>query len=276
MSFLKFFRSSENSWRFEYPEELFYYQEEYFYNSLDIMYSDTENAQKKLIELIRLFPYHIDAYVHLGIIDEYIEKDDRAFLKFQKALEIGLECFPKNNEFVIGKDLIEWSYLENRPFLRAYHCISLLFWKKKKYEKAFEIWEKLLKFNPNDNQGIRSLYAIGCLELKKYNELKDIKTKYIERCDMDINLSLALVYYISNEYDIAKKYLDYTYKYYENELKFLLNKSVKKPEIIGSECRGIILYSDEYSLYEFYSLHKKYWRKTKGSINFLRKFIAGK
>ena len=64
--------------------------------------------------------------------------------------------------FVIGRDRLEWGFLDNRPFLRACHGLGLAYESRGLLGEAYTLFENLLDLNPNDNQGVRNL-ALACL-----------------------------------------------------------------------------------------------------------------
>jgi hypothetical protein len=65
---------------------------------------------------------------------------------------------------------VQWSFLENRPYLRALANLASTRHRQEKYSEAAEIYERMLRMNPNDNQGVRWLlgeshHRLGHLEL---------------------------------------------------------------------------------------------------------------
>ena len=72
---------------------------------------------------------------------------------------MGLVCL--SEEFEMGRDLLPWAMLENRPFLRACHGLGLEYVERGEIEKALEMFNNILAVNPNDNQGARAL-VIDC------------------------------------------------------------------------------------------------------------------
>ncbi len=58
---------------------------------------------------------------------------------------------------------LEWGWIENRHIIRLFVNVGTTLWKKGKQEEALELFEKLLKTNPNDNAGVR-FYILAILE----------------------------------------------------------------------------------------------------------------
>lgn len=69
-----------------------------------------------------------------------------------RGLEVGESAIPSG---FTGP--IEWGILENRPFLRAAQGSMLCQLRLGQRRKALALMEKILAWNPNDNQGIRHL-----------------------------------------------------------------------------------------------------------------------
>lgn len=113
----------------------------------------------KLNELLTADPDFIDGHAHLGYALFDQGKYKLALQACQRGVQVG--------EGVIspGFDgLIEWGYLENRPFLRAMHGLVLSLLRLGQRLKALPLMEQMLSWNPDDNQGIR--YLIGSVYLR--------------------------------------------------------------------------------------------------------------
>jgi tetratricopeptide (TPR) repeat protein len=117
---------------------------------------DREIAESEFKMIIREDPEFIDAYNSLGWMALEESNDDEAQTYFQKAFKIGNSLIPKD-----FKGEIPWGIIANRPFLRALQSLGLSYLVINKLQKALDYFEKNLKYNPNDNQGIRTL-AIHC------------------------------------------------------------------------------------------------------------------
>lgn len=115
--------------------------------------------------IIRRHPNFVDGYAHLGYA--MIEKGDpnSGLEACLHGLQIGLNALPKD-----FAGLIEWRYLENRPFLRAAHGVVLCHLRLKQRREAIAMMEKILAWNPRDNQGISLL--IGSEYLRNGDVLK--------------------------------------------------------------------------------------------------------
>ena len=63
------------------------------------------------------------------------------------------ECsLPQDFGGVLG-----WGWIDNRPFLRCLHGLTLSTWRLEQFTEAHELRWALLWLNPADNQGARAL-----------------------------------------------------------------------------------------------------------------------
>lgn len=110
---------------------------------------DYDGARKILMELCRQDLRCLDAHAHLGnLCFDYAP--EKALRHYEIGLLIG--------ELSLGADfdgLLEWGLIDNRPFLRCMHGYGLCLWRLGRYEEAGRIFEKMLRLNPSDNQGVR-------------------------------------------------------------------------------------------------------------------------
>ncbi|WP_085034684.1 hypothetical protein [Ensifer aridi] len=102
--------------------------------------------------MVERYPRFIDGYAHLGYALLEQGKPKAALDACRHGLELGENSIPAS---FAGR--IEWGFLENRPFLRAAHGAVLSHLDLGHRKEALTIMEKMLAWNPNDNQGIRFL-----------------------------------------------------------------------------------------------------------------------
>lgn len=105
-----------------------------------------------LQRLVHEEPDFIDAHAHLAYA--WIEQG-----KPKKALDASLAGLARANRLIPegfgGR--IPWGHLENRPYLRAMHGAVLGAMRLRRHKDAVALIERMLAFNPNDNQGVRFL-----------------------------------------------------------------------------------------------------------------------
>ncbi|MDZ4850128.1 MAG: hypothetical protein SGI77_12655 [Pirellulaceae bacterium] len=133
---------------------------------------ESTKASKAIRALLKQFPYHIDLYHHLGLIEQRLNRRDRALKYFEMGYRIGLLSLPKD-----FSEKLRWGFLKNRPFLRAAHGYGLALEGKGRVLEAAEVYQRILSLNPDDNQGIRyllpSLYIAAKATYKARSILQD-------------------------------------------------------------------------------------------------------
>jgi tetratricopeptide (TPR) repeat protein len=128
--------------------------------------------QEQTSQLLAKCPEFIDIYVHKALLSlppyTYHEPERIAAKRiYKKGVEIGLNVIPKGY-----KGLIEWSYHHNRPFLRAHAGLILSELYNENFSKALTMINKHLKWNPNDNQGMRYLKTGILVVQKKFDKAR--------------------------------------------------------------------------------------------------------
>ena len=99
-------------------------------------------------------PEYLDAHAHLGFALLDHGKTKAALDACERGWAIAHALVPSEYG-----GLIEWGWHENRPFLRIAHTTILALLANKQRGRAIELMERLLAWNPDDNQGIR--FMIG-------------------------------------------------------------------------------------------------------------------
>jgi tetratricopeptide (TPR) repeat protein len=117
---------------------------------------DIPSFKKFKLEMERLIekdPLFFDSYLTLAelLMDEG---------KGQEAKSLITQAYEKAVWLIADKDgnwpkSMEWGWLENRHIMRALGQYGLQLWTEGKIEDALDIFRRLLKANPGDNQGMR-------------------------------------------------------------------------------------------------------------------------
>ncbi len=112
---------------------------------------DWSGASKILMELCQADLRCLDAHCHLGNLVFNSGPQD-AIRHYEVGLRIG--------ELSLGADfddVLEWGFVDNRPFLRCMHGYGLCLWRLGRFDEAGSIFDRMLWLNPSDNQGARFL-----------------------------------------------------------------------------------------------------------------------
>ncbi|MBU0907049.1 MAG: transcriptional repressor TCF25 family protein [Nanoarchaeota archaeon] len=252
MGKLKLESVGENEWFFVWPR-ITDEANDIFFNGLDCLDEGKTTKAKQLFEkALALFPEHIDALHHLSITagnkKEEIELNE-------KAVNIGLNAFPKKfNE----TSRLEWGWTENRPFLRAYNSKGLIALDGGKTEEAIKIFNQIISWNPNDNQGVRMLLADIYTNNRMWDKMIELSKKYPNDYDPNMNFGFSLTLFKLGKKEEATKELKKSIKKFPLCGKILLEKNPKKPK---SNMPGYITVGGKDQAYEFWEGQGKSWRE---------------
>lgn len=126
---------------------------ERYYDASDLYYmGEIKKSQKMVQEILDEDAHFIDAHNLLGDIALEAGNLQKARAHHKKAMEVGDKIIPSVFE---GK--IRWGFMENRPYLRAIHSYAQDLLDQRDIGAAIPLFERLLDYNPQDNQGIRLL-----------------------------------------------------------------------------------------------------------------------
>lgn len=122
--------------------------------------------------ILKKEPFFLDAYAHAGGALLEIDEIAEAYEYYERGIDKALALIPRT-----FKGDISWYDLDNRPFLRLYHGYILSLMHQKKYDEAARHMEKQLKWNHNDNMGIRYLVGDAYLLAGKVDKARRALTK---------------------------------------------------------------------------------------------------
>ncbi len=110
---------------------------------------DRSAARELLMQVLGTDLRCIDAHAHLGNL-EFERRPERAALHYEVGVRIGELSLPDPFD-----GILPWAAIYNRPFLRCLHGLGLCRWRAGKADEAMAAFERILMWNPNDNQGAR-------------------------------------------------------------------------------------------------------------------------
>lgn len=248
MAKLRLEEVGENQWRFIWPR-IADTATEVFFEALDYAEEGKMSKARQLLKkVLEIYPEHIDALHHLSMMSE-----DHGKNLNEKAVQIGLSAFPeKFNE----KSLLEWGWIENRPFLRAYHTKGLIALEQEKTDEAIKLFNQIISWNPNDNQGAREILADVYVNNGKWNDMLALSNKYPNDYNPSMHFGSALALYKKGGKDKANQELKEAVKHSPLCANILLEKNPKKPK---SEMPGYITVGGADQAYEFWREQGKVW-----------------
>ena len=121
-------------------------------DAAEIARHDPQGARDLLMTALAADLRCIDAHAHLGSLafERHVEK---ALTHYEIAVGIG--------DLSLGPDfpdMLIWGSIWNRPFLRALHGYGLCLWRLDRPAAALAVFERILRLNPPDNQGVRACW----------------------------------------------------------------------------------------------------------------------
>ena len=169
----------------EFSREKLDQADELLYAAYDARYSD--QMLQKTYKALRCSPYCTDAYSLLAAKSEHFDEKIALYRRAVRAGELSLgELFFKRNEGHF------WGVIESRPYMRALHGLADTLWEQGYREETLEIFQKMLRLNHSDNQGIRYLLGFRLLDENSYGEVEKLFRDHGEEsCFMLYSLALS-------------------------------------------------------------------------------------
>ncbi len=122
-----------------------------------------------------------------------------------------------------------WGILETRSYMRALHHLAQALWECRRQSEATEVCWKVLKLNPNDNQGIRYILIDFLLTDNRLKEVEKLIELYPREWSAHWNYATAL-YYFKTEGAKSEKTIQQAKKAIESN-KFILQYLTAKSKI---------------------------------------------
>lgn len=259
----------DNAWEFAYPRlTLTIY--DVFEDAIDSWrVSDLVYAEQRYRQLLSDYPEFIDVYHHLAMLLDETDRDPEAFALWQHVVQLGLECLPEPVRS--GSDSLPWLFIDNRPFLRAYHGLALEILERGEVERALKAFLRLLAWNPNDNQGIRSL-AVDCyFRLGQPDGVLEICERFPEDGMEGVLYGRPLALYRLGKAERARAALAEAIENLPLVAQELVKKRHRKPKDMRLD--RVALWSPEQA-YLYWKEQGSYWEETPGALDLLRKMLG--
>jgi tetratricopeptide (TPR) repeat protein len=261
-------RAGEQEWMFEYPRLSWEILEE-FHEAIDAWrVGEFASAEEVYRQLIADYPEFIDACHHLALLLSDTGREAEAFQMWQETVAIGLDCLPE--QFEIGRDLLPWYFLENRPFLRAYHGLGLEYLERGEIDEALEISNNMLAMNPNDNQGVRALVIDCNFFLNRPSDVLAVCDQYPGDGLEQVMYGRALALYQLGRRAEAEKALSEAIEFLPLVAKELVKSRHRKPKDLHPD-RVTVGGADQ--AYWYWIDQGQHWKNTPGAIEFVRECL---
>lgn len=116
---------------------------------------DVDTARALLMAELHAELRYLDAHAHLGNL-EFELRPRTALAHYELGIRIGALSLPDDPDL-----LLPWGITENRPYLRCMAGYGMTLWRLERRDEAAAVFERMIRLNPNDNQGARfMLFAV--------------------------------------------------------------------------------------------------------------------
>jgi tetratricopeptide (TPR) repeat protein len=218
--------------------------------------------------IIKKVPECIEAYNDLYLCHYFLGNNFEAFAVLKLAIERFLPCIPKVL-FKEGQHL-EWICLENRPFLRLYANLGIELLKIKNFKEAKFIFDRILNWNPNDNQGLRELVLSCNLELGLLDDALAICNHYPDDMLSATTYGKPLLLLMKGQKEAAQQELMMAIKHQPKVAEELIKSQHKEPKDLRYDC--VTMGGDDQA-YLYWQDFGKFWKKAPEADELLKKCL---
>lgn len=221
-----------------------------------------EDAIEKIEEAFRCDPQCIGAYIFKS---EISHKPAQKLKWLEKALEIGSEKYGGKYEEENKGHF--WGIYKTRPYMEALHYYAIELHDQGRVEEAIEAGQKMLRLNPNDNQGIRNFLGLWLIETGKETAYFNLTDQYPEDYTIFSHYNAVLLFLKTDgETEETEDLMIDAVEFNPYVVKWLLSKNPigQLPEMYNPQ--------DESGAVIYCHYAKSLWKSTFGSYKFLKKF----
>lgn len=268
---LKLERRGPHEWEFVYPPMYREMMDEFYEGCERFSEGDFRRAERIFRQVLARMPDHLDALHHLAMLLD--ERGDRAGARalWEQAVQIGRGAFPKT--FNPRRDLLEWGWLDNRPFLRCLHGLALTMFDDGRVEEALLLFQELLRLNPNDNQGIRGLAVEALFTLGRPEEVLKVCHAYPEDAMPETLYGRALALFQMGRREPATNAIRDAIRFLPLVAKELLKSKHRRPP---STFPGTVAWGGPDEAYNYWERQGKFWEDTPGALAWLKEVLRSK
>jgi len=223
-----------------------------------------EKAEELGNMIIRKLACQFDIYSALS--DYYVGEE-----RMGEAIEIQIVAIKEFDVILqnIPEELkFEWGFLENRSFLCFMAEIGFKMFENCDYVRSRNIFERLLKLNPEDNQGIRTILPKVYFELGEYEKVLELAESYDKDILPALGFAKVIAYLNLGRYEEAEKAL---YKVSERHPKVVTELLKKKHQKPSNHIEGFISIGGDDEAYNYYLYYGKYWKGNAKAMKLLKK-----
>lgn len=145
------------------------------------------NAAKKALAIT---PYCMGGWL---ILAEFAESEKEAITILKNGIDHGREL---HAELIasVGNEYGMWGHVEARDFMRLLHELATLYDETGEVEKAVEVYEEMLRLNPDDNQGIRGDLLHSYIILDQTDQAHELLERFESIIGTDTDLAYGAAF----------------------------------------------------------------------------------
>ncbi len=270
-------QKSYGEWRTFYPpmtEEI----EESYWNAVELMDTNPKKSEQLFKKVISTCGNgHLDAILHLGLLYNDTNRTIEGNALITKAYHLATQAFPK--DFNFDEDQLIWPDLPNRPILRSLQSYGLELMKEQKFEEAIEEFDRILRLNPGDNQGVRYLILDCLLNLGYYQQAIELVDNWGD-CSVEFMYGKMLAYYLLNDLEKAGHQLSIAKEQFPHVAKELTKTRHIFPNDEFDFPTGIDGYAypvgSKQEAYEYWRNNQELYKRAEGIKQFIKQAAANK
>ena len=233
---------------------------ERYYEAVQI--NEVYTSIYELEQILEDDPYFLDAYNAIGWMEMDMLNYGLALDQFETARKKAQKFVPKNFQ-----GLIEWGFSENRPFLRTLQGLGIGLLNIHQYKKAVKIFEQMLSYNPDDNQGIRMAAIHAYMALGNFNAILNLCARFPDDIMADVLYGKVYAYFRLDRLSEARKALEQAVQQSPNIAKEITKKSHKTVRV------GMpFAYGSEEEAFDFWNRVGIFWTDPK-LISFVKEAL---
>lgn len=265
MRFLRLEEVGPREWQFEFPRLLPEVHDRFDEVLEHLDQGELRRAEGMLQPLVDEFPEFIDARHHLAFILDETRRPAKALREWERAVATGLQALPPT--FSFGQDKLEWSRLDNRPFLRAYAGLGMAHRDRGLIGEAFTIFENILHLNPADNQGVRALALECSLASRRPLEALELCERYRDYGDEFVLFGRALALHRLGREREARSAAKAALASYPLIGEELLKSRHSRPR---ESTPGYITEGGADQAYEYWHMFGRHWEEFPGALELVQ------
>jgi tetratricopeptide (TPR) repeat protein len=267
---LKLTKAGPHSWRFVFSSQYDQLSHKFYDGCRLLEIGLNADAEKAFRWVESQMPEHLDAIHHRALVLMNRAETEHAGDLWRLSVVIGYAAFP--DEFEHGLDRLEWSILENRPFLRCLHGHALDLYHQELYEEALVRFRELLTLNPTDDQMARVMALDTLFRLDRWKESFDLTMRYPDDHTCETLYARALALFKLRETQLGQVALEQAVEHSPGVRAELLKTRHRRPRQAAMNGEPP---DAAHEAYEYWRRYGSFWKAEPGALDWLRDLQPG-